>query len=239
MTLNRKLLHSVVAAICLTLAVERFNGEDQVSKPGLKQVQVPFSSLKPSATFKIGKTADWVLLTDGAVWVAGSKPYSVQRIDPSTNTVVAKVTLSGEACSGLTFGFGSVWVPVYGKKPGLVRIDVSTNKIVEQLAIVPAGPEGGITSSADSIWMVTDKKGTLGRINPRTSTIRQQIAISPGSYNPLFIDGAIWVTGVESNVLTVVDALSGEVLASVPVGPKPRFLTGGGGSVWTLNQGDG
>src|SRR5271157_5051050 len=93
MTLNRKLLHSVVAAICLTLAVERFNGEDQVSKPGLKQVQVPFSSLKPSATFKIGKTADWVLLTDGAVWVAGSKPYSVQRIDPSTNTVVAKVTL--------------------------------------------------------------------------------------------------------------------------------------------------
>ena len=26
---------------------------------------------------------------------------------------------------------------------------------------------------------------------------------------------------------------------SIPVGPKPRFLTAGGGSVWTLNQGDG
>jgi hypothetical protein len=27
-------------------------------------VQVPFALLKPSATFKIGKTADWVLVTD-------------------------------------------------------------------------------------------------------------------------------------------------------------------------------
>jgi YVTN family beta-propeller protein len=25
----------------------------------------------------------------------------------------------------------------------------------------------------------------------------------------------------------------------VPVGPKPRFLAAGGGSIWTLNQGDG
>jgi len=30
-----------------------------------------------------------------------------------------------------------------------------------------------------------------------------------------------------------------EVVWSVPVGPKPRFFTAGGGSVWTLNQGDG
>ena len=27
--------------------------------------------------------------------------------------------------------------------------------------------------------------------------------------------------------------------ATIPVGPKPRFLTVGEGSIWTLNQGDG
>jgi YVTN family beta-propeller protein len=205
----------------------------------VKGVQVPFSSLQPSATFKIGKTADWVLVTDNAVWVAGSKPYSVQRIDPSTNQIVAKVKLSGEACSGLAFGFGGIWVPVCGESPMLVRVDTNTNKISAQLAIGPAGPEGGITGSSDSIWMVTDKKGTLARIDPRTNTVRQTITIPPGSYNPLFSNGMIWITGVESNVLTAVDASSGEVLASVPVGPKPRFLTAGGGAVWSLNQGDG
>jgi virginiamycin B lyase len=39
--------------------------------------------------------------------------------------------------------------------------------------------------------------------------------------------------------LTAVDATTGDVIAAIPVGPKPRFLTAGLGSIWTLNQGDG
>jgi len=209
-------------------------------KPGVPDVQVPFGSLRPSATFKIGGTADWVLATDDAVWVASTKPYSVQRIDPATNTVVAKVRLSGEACSGLAFGFGSVWVPVCGKRPLLARVDALTNRIAAVLPIAPAGPEGGITASSDSIWIVTDKDGkTLSRINPATNSVRQKISIPGGSYNPLSSDGMVWITGFDRNILTAVDAHSGEVLASIPVGSKPRFITSGGGSVWTLNQGDG
>jgi virginiamycin B lyase len=196
--------------------------------------------LKPSATFKIGGTADWVLVTDDAVWVASTKPYSVQRIDPATNTVVAKVRLSGEACSGLAFGFGSLWVPVCGKKPLLARVDALTNQITAVLPIAPAGPEGGITASSDSVWIVTDKEGTtLSRINPATNTVRQKISIPAGSYNPLSSGNMVWITGFARNILTAVDASSGKVLAELPVGSKPRFLTSGGGSVWTLNQGDG
>ena len=95
----------------------------KIVKPGVKGVQVPFASLKPSATLKIGR-ADWVLVTNDAVWVAGTEPYSVQGVDPSTDRIVAKVALPGEACSGLAFGFGSVWVPVCGKNQssfGLMR----------------------------------------------------------------------------------------------------------------------
>ncbi|HYL12068.1 MAG TPA: hypothetical protein VEV41_03485 [Terriglobales bacterium] len=171
--------------------------------------------------------------------MASTKPYSVQRIDPATNKVVAKVGVSGEACSGLASGFGSIWVPLCGKQPALVRVDALTNKVTATLPIAPADPEGGITASGDSIWIVTDKNGTLSRINPVTDTVRQKISIPPGSYNPIFSNGIIWITGVETSVLTAVDAASGKVLESVPVGPKPRFLAAGGGSVWTLNQGDG
>ena len=35
------------------------------------------------------------------------------------------------------------------------------------------------------------------------------------------------------------DASSGKVVESIRVGSKPRFLTAGSGSIWTLNQGDG
>jgi virginiamycin B lyase len=213
--------------------------ESNLSKPGVKGVQAPFASLKPSATIKVGGTADWVLITDDDVWVASTKPDAVHRVDPATNRIVATVPVSGEPCSGLASGFGSIWVPLCGKKPELVRIDEATHTIIATLPVPPASSEGGITASDDSVWMVTDKNGTLSRIDPSTYRVRQRISIPPGSYNPIFSDGSVWITGAESSVLTAVDAITGKVLESVPVGPQPRFLTSGGGSVWTLNQGDG
>lgn len=190
-------------------------------------------------TIKVGGTADWVLIGEDAVWVASTGPSAVVRIDPATNQIAAVVPVPGEACSGLAFGFGSIWVPVCGKHAGLVRIDANANKVSAMLPQAPSGPEGGIASSDDSVWMVTDKRGTLIRIDPIHNTVRQKITIAPGSYNPVYTDGMVWITGVESNVLTAVDASTGKVLDSIAIGPKPRFLTTGGGSIWTLNQGDG
>jgi hypothetical protein len=64
------------------------------ASPGIKEVQVPYSSIKPSVTIKIGRTADWVLVTEDAVWVASTKPYALLRIDPVSNTIVATVGIS-------------------------------------------------------------------------------------------------------------------------------------------------
>lgn len=236
--MSRSLLFLLIAT-CGTVSAQNSSVEWNRRKPGIKEVQVPFASIKPTATIKVGGTADWVLVTDNAVWVASTKPYAVHRIDPATNRIVAAVPVSGEACSGLASGFGSIWVPLCGKKAALVQIDAIKNTISATLPIAPAGPEGGITASDDSIWMVADKNGTLNRIDPSTDKVRQKISIPPGSYNHIFSNGIIWITGVESGVLTAVDAATGKVLESIAVGPKPRFLTSGGGFIWTLNQGDG
>jgi len=45
-----------------TLATVAPGSERNLPKPGVKEVQVSFASLKPSATIKIGETADWVLV---------------------------------------------------------------------------------------------------------------------------------------------------------------------------------
>jgi streptogramin lyase len=227
-------LAASVAFFCLSCGTKT-----NTSKPGIKSVQIPFASLKPAATFELGGSADWVLLTNDSVWAAASKPFSVLRIDPSTNKIAARIPIAGEACSGLAEAFGGLWVPVCGDHPSLVQIDLLTNKITATLPIGPAAPEGGIAASADSIWIVTSKSGTLSRIDPKNGTVRQQIAIPAGSFNPIYADGIIWVSGVDTNTLTAVDSGSGNLIASIPVGPKPRFLTSGGGAVWTLNQGDG
>ena len=229
----------VVAMLSVHALSQNSDAESKIATPGVKEVQIPFASLKPAATFKIGENADWVQITDDAVWVASSKPASVHRIDPKSNKEVAVVPVPGDPCAGLAFGFGSLWVPLCGQPNSIARVDANTNRISSILPFGPAGPEGGIAASSDSVWVVSDDAGTLVSIDPATNQVRQKIPIAPGSYNPCFSDGAVWITSGTANVLTAVDATTGEVMAVIPVGPKPRFLTAGAGSIWTLNQDDG
>ena len=217
-------------------AITMMPAADKVARPS---VQVPLAELPRTAAFPLGGRPDWMVMTEAAVWVSNGKLKAVQRIDPKTNTVVAKIDFPAPPCSGLAFGFGSIWVPLEGKPGALARIDAATNQITATLPIAPASDEGSITVSGDSVWLMGDEHGTLLRIDPATNTVRQKISVPAGSFNPLYADGIVWVTGFESNVVTAVDALTGAVVETISVGPKPRFLTAGGGAIWTLNQGDG
>ena len=201
--------------------------------------QAPFASLAPAVRLSLGKTADWVLPTGDAVWVASTGPFAAHRIDPATNRVIATVPLPGEACAGLAVAAGSLWAPLCGKVPALARIDLATNQLAEVLGPGPAAAEGGIASDGESLWMVTDAKGALVRIDARSGRVTQTVRIPPGSYNPLYSDGVVWVTGHETGEVTAVDAPTGRIVATVPVGAGPRFLTAGGGAVWILLQGTG
>jgi streptogramin lyase len=225
-----RLIRLVALSLCLAAAAEA-----SIAKP----LQSPFASLRPAVTLHLGKTADWVTPTEGAVWAASTGPFALHRIDPATNREVATVALPGEACAGLAVGFGSLWVPLCGKPGSLARVDLATNRIVAVLPIGPAAAEGGVAAGGDSVWMVTDAKGSLARIDPATGAVRQTVAIAAGSYNPLYRDGVVWVTGHDTGVVTAVDAATGDILAVVPVGAGPRFLTAGAGSVWVLLQGTG
>src|SRR4051794_10236068 len=70
-------------------------------KPGVPAVQRPMSALTPLAVLKIGKTADWVSIVGGSVWVGSTGPNAVTRIDAGRNAIRAVVALPGEPCAGL------------------------------------------------------------------------------------------------------------------------------------------
>jgi virginiamycin B lyase len=195
--------------------------------------------LKPTAILHLGKTADWVAITPGAVWVGSTGPFAVHRIDPKTNQRVASVKLPGEPCAGLATGFGSLWVPLCGRTQMLAKVDLLSNKLLNVFNIGPAAAEGGVTVSPDSVWLVIDKEGSLARIDPATGTVRQTVHVPAGSYNPFYSDGQVWVTRADGSEITAVDAATAQVSATAQTGPGPRFLTAGAGAVWTLNQGDG
>jgi virginiamycin B lyase len=199
----------------------------------------PISELVPAATLHVGKTADWVVINDAAVWVASTGPYAVHRIDPKTNSLVASVMLPGEPCAGLALGFGSLWVPMCTGKPSLAKIDITTNRVAAVFPVGPAAAESGIAVGAGNVWLMINKSGTLAGIDPETGTIRRTVKVAAGSYNPYFSEGDIWVTRQEGAELTRVDASRGAIRSTARTGPHPRFLTGAAGAIWTLNQGDG
>ncbi len=195
--------------------------------------------LTETAKIHLGKTADWVAIVPGSVWVGSTGPYAVHRIDSKTNQRVATVKLPGEPCAGLATGFGSLWVPLCGRNQRLAKVDLESNGLRNVFMIGPGAAEGGITTSPDGVWLVVDKNGSLARIDPVTGTVRQIIHIPPGSYNPFYSDGQVWVTRANGAEMTAVDAVTGVVSATAQTGPGPRFLTSGAGAVWVLNQGDG
>lgn len=195
--------------------------------------------LTQTVVIHLGKTADWVAVTSDAVWVGSTHPFAVHRIDPQTNRRVARVRLPGEPCAGLAIGSGSLWVPLCGPAPGLAKVDLVSNRLVSVFKTGPAGPEGGVAASPEGIWLVIDKKGSLARIDPGTGAVRQITHLPPGSFNPFYSEGRVWVTRAAGSAITSVDAATGTIVATVPTGPGPRFLTAGAGAIWTLNQGDG
>ncbi len=199
----------------------------------------PISELAPMASIHVGKTADWVAVVADAVWVGSTEPFAVHRIDPNTNQLVATVNLPGEPCAGLASGFHSLWIPLCGHSAAMAKVDLSSNSLVSVIKLAAVIAEGGVTTSADSVWVVVDRAGSLARISPDTGVVRQIVRLPAGSFNPMYNDGQIWVTRATGAEVTVLNAFNGVVLATVPTGPNPRFLTAAGKAVWTLNQGDG
>ena len=203
-----------------------------------RSVRRPITELSSLATVKLGKTADWVAVTADAVWVGGTGPNAVHKIDPATNRRVATVLLPGNPCAGLAVGFGSLWVPLCGKRNSLARVDLEKHAVTLLSGLGPAMREGGIATSTDSVWLIV-RRSSLARIDPASGGVRQLIHVPAGSYNPLFSGGKIWLTRAAGAELTVFDAASGARIAVAKTGPHPRFLTAGADAIRTLNQGDG
>ncbi len=208
-------------------------------RPGVKapNVRVPMTALKPEAVFEVPGAPDWIAI-DESVWISNFPKNTVARLDPKTNKVLAMIPVGNKPCSGLTTGFGSLWVPLCGDQ-ALVRVDLKEGKVTATIPIGIAHSEGGLAQGAGSIWLLTDKKGILSRIDPATNKVVAEIQVPAGSFTSAFGEGAVWVTGTESNSLIRINPDTNLVVETIPVGKAPRFLTIGGGFIWTLNQTNG
>lgn len=106
----------------------------------------------------------------GSVWLSKSDSHLLLRIDPSTNTVVARIPVGPDPELGIGIDLGCVWI-ADTKERSLRQIDPATNAVVRSIAVnISAEPEGSIGVGAGSVWLLTDDNGTdsgtLSRVDP-------------------------------------------------------------------------
>ena len=166
----------------------------------------------------------------GSVWMV-VKPSTLIRVDPATNTIIARVPLPTTAADPV-FGDGFVWVSTFTHN-SVVKVDPRTEEVV---ATVPTGPKPRfITYGEGSVWTLNQGDGTVTRIDGKTNNVVATISCGiPGEGGDLsYANGYVWAALFDFP-LTEIDARTNQPVHQW-AGPGGDGMRAGGGSVWLSN----
>lgn len=211
----------------------------------------PAASLPPSQTMDdagaarltVTPPADWIAMAAGDAWVAVGD--AVRQLDGATGKELALVGVPGETCLAMDVGFDAVWVGACKQgASSIVRIDPATATATATIAIT-AGDlqfESSVAAGEGAVWAVTlPPAQQLVRIDPATNAVTNTWPIAAkgllGGVRAGF--GGVWVADPDAGAVLHLDPATGEVVATIPTGIRPRFLAVGEGAVWAMNEGDG
>ncbi len=160
---------------------------------------------------------------DDAVWVYNGDTGMLLRIDPHTNTMVARIQV-GHGEGGVSIGQGAVWVA--SPSEGTVsRIDPQTNTVVATIKLEhQANTVVAITTSPGAVWVTELQSDTLIRIDPQTNTVVARLTPdhlgSTAVHGPIGVSfgaGSVWLCEYLNNIygLTRLDPQSNQVQAQI------------------------
>jgi virginiamycin B lyase len=154
--------------------------------------------------------------------------------------IVARVSLPKEP-DWIALGFGSAWVVNY-KPDRLSRVDPVTGHL---LADIPLGPDAclGVVIALERVWVATCGDGVINEIDPSTNAVVRRISvpITTGREGAFAVaDGSFWIPAnrpdASSSAVARIDAQSGRVLHSIPVGARADVVIAGFGAVWAASS---
>jgi YD repeat-containing protein len=188
------------------------------------------------ATIRLGGVPSRVAVSGRDVWVTvvrQSGPGELVRVDVRTNRVIARIRV-GDGPVGLAVGLGSVWV-ANSSRSSVMRIDPRRDRVAATLltdrfssGLVVVGDRVFVAGEPKAELVVLSRLGqVVGRIRLPTPVVR--IAARGNE---------LWATddcACALGRLFRIDARSGHVLHSYPVGTTPVDLTVGLTAAWVAN----
>lgn len=194
-------------------------------------------TLAPEATIPVNGPVG--MASDGeSVWLFTASGQLL-RIDPTTNTIGASVTLSPATAfyQGLAVNKAGLWITDWDSSL-VERFDPTTLKLVKSIAVGP-NPKG-VLASDSAVWVANTRGGSVARIDPATNTVVATISVGPtGPSGPNWLAeglGSVWVgvpnassvvriNGATNTVVAKIDNLGTSPCGGLAVGPTAIWIT--------------
>lgn len=229
------------------------NESSQLGRPVINQ-PIPYPSDQAyGGGIATGAGSVWVGLASGQNNADGS----ILRIDPTTNEIVAEITIAGTTFRNrLAATDDAVWVATTG---GVVqRIDPTTDTVVGEIDL--GAGVSALAADESAVWAIViddrsdqglQNQGRLVRIDPATNEVIAEVALGDAAtgYEDSIIvgDGSVWVLGSrlvaadeeDGGDLVRIDPSSNTVAASIPVDGFRMVMAEDGRTIWVRSPEDG
>ena len=173
-----------------------------------------------------------VAVGEGAVWVGNWSDGTVARVDPATNTVSWRVTLSAGAGLaspvGVAAGGGSVWA-ADNSTDAVWRLDPGTGAV---LGVARVGDAHEFVGFGEGGVWVSSENGTVGELDPASGAVTRLIGAGADADFLGFSPGSVWVTNYGSEFLWRIDPATGAVAAKFKIGAGAQGVAFDGSSLW-------
>jgi len=221
----------VVTAVVVLLSVR---SEDGAQKQSSSQQPSPERPTPRVTVAGVEAGPVGLVAGGGQLWVASRDADMMQRFSASAIKAGPETSVEIREPRSLAAGFGAIWAVNH---QALFGIDVSRANASPTEIKVGSQPDD-VAVDGESVWVTNEGDATLSKVDPSTrqETVRTQVPPTPRSVATGA--GSVWVAS-DAGELTKVDAGSGSVVDSVPVGIRPTSAAFGHGSVWVSDNADG
>ena len=215
----------VVGVTAAALSLSAAAADRETARP----TAPPQSRLRVVSAVEMDGSPSSMVAAAGSVWVTLGMA-GIARIDPATNTVVARIEPGG-AVIELAAGFGAIWA-IDAFHSRLLRIDPETNRVTRENGVgkLPSG----IAIGHGSVWVGNQLESTVTRIDPDNGRTLTTFAFQDGAIWPGAITAttdAVWVVTRGGNAVSRINPNTSTVDRLIPL-RGARSLTVANGSVW-------
>ncbi len=167
----------------------------------------------------------------GSVWVASEAPGIVARINPQTNTVIARIKVE-PGSHFLAFGHDALWV-VSAARRTLQKVDPASNMAVKTTSL--GSQPGFLAAGEGAVWVQEQLDGTVARIDPVSGEVTGRAKVDATlKYGDIDTGGGkVWLRTTLGQTFVVIDPVTLAVDARIGPAAGSGALRYTPTGVWT------